>query len=108
MLKRDQNRPLSILWVELCATDGAASTLLATAQADHGLTEDQKVTLLTSYYRLRCRGYHPSALAKLCPKALLKEAAQDALGDLPEVTEPSPTDIHAWGEVAARATLGLL
>ena len=108
MLKRDQNRPLSILWVELCAADGAAATLMATAQADHGLTEERKVTLLTSYYRLRCKGYHPSAISKLCPRALLKGSAQDALGDLPEVTEQSPTDTHAWGEVAARATLGLL
>lgn len=108
MLKRDQSQPLSILWVELCAADGAASTLMATAQADHGLTEDQKVTLLTSFYRLRCKGYHPSAISKLCPKALLKDAAQNALTDLPEVTEPSPTDIHAWGQIAARATLGLL
>ncbi|WP_173496083.1 MULTISPECIES: hypothetical protein [unclassified Aliiroseovarius] len=108
MLKRDQNRPLSILWLQLCSADGTASTLMATAQADHGLTEDQKVTLLTSFYRLRCKGYHPSAIAKLCPKALLKDTAQSALGDLPEVTDPEPTDIHEWGQVAARATLGLL
>jgi hypothetical protein len=81
---------------------------MASAQADHGLTEEKKVILLTSYYRLRSKGYHPSAIAKLCPKALLKGAAQDALGDLPKVTEPSPTDYHAWGQIAARATLGLI
>jgi hypothetical protein len=108
MLKRDISQPLSILWVGLCAADGAASSFMFTTNV-HGLSEEDKVTLLTSFYRLRCKGFHPAGIAKLCPKALLKQAAQKAIADLPEVTgyPDDVTDLAEWDRNARAASLGL-
>ena len=109
MRQTEMKRPLSVLWLEICAADGAAASLMYATQA-HGLTEDEKVTLLTSFFRFRAKGYHPAAVSKLCPKALLKQAAQDAISDLPEVTESDPAvvnDLTTWGRVAQAAALGL-
>ena len=109
MLKRDISRPLSILWLEVCAADGAAASLMYATQAQ-GLTEADKVTLLTSFFRFRAKGYHPAAISKLCPKAILKKAAQAAIVDLPEVTESDPevvNDLAEWGRIAEAASLGL-
>ena len=107
MTERTSQTTLGTLWVQLCAADGAAASIMYAAEP-RSLTEDNKLKLLTSFYRLRCKGYHPAALAKLCPKALLMRDTQEAITELPEVTEPSPEDIHEWGQVAARTRLGLL
>ena len=109
MRKADISRPLSILWLEVCAADGAAASLMYATQAQ-GLTEADKVTLLTSFFRFRAKGYHPAAISKLCPKAILKKAAQAAIVDLPEVTESDPevvNDLAEWGRIAEAASLGL-
>lgn len=106
MTQRTSKTPLGILWLQLCAADGAASSLLYAAAISE-LDEDGKVTLMTTFYRLRAKGYHPSAISKLCPKAILKQAAQDALQDLPKVTEPNPTSQSDWDRVATAASLGL-
>ena len=107
MNQRTSTTPIGILWVQLCAADGAASSIMHAAHSDVPLSEEDKVTLMTSFYRFRAKGYHPSALAKLCPKALLEQAAQDALQDLPKVTAPEPYTMQGWGDIAARASLGL-
>lgn len=108
MKKTDTSRPLSVLWLEVCAADGAAASLMYATQA-HGLTEDDKVTLLTSFLRFRAKGYHPAAISKLCPKIILKQATQDATIDLPKVTgDPDAvTDLAEWGRIAQAASLGL-
>lgn len=83
-MRIEQKLPLNLLWLQLCAADGAASSLIyGGARVD--LSEDEKVVLLTSYLRLRCKGYHTDAIAKVCPRSLLQNA--DAPEDLPEVTE---------------------
>jgi len=107
MNQRTSKTPIGILWVSLCSADGAASSIMYAAHSDVPLSEEDKVTLMTSFYRLRAKGYHPSALSKLCPQALLKQAAQEALQDLPKVTAPEPYKMQGWGDVAARANLGL-
>lgn len=107
MTQRTSTTPLAILWLQLCAADGAASSIMYAAHSDVRLSEQDKVTLMTSFFRLRAKGHHPSALARLCPQALLKEAAQDAISDLPKVTAPEPYTTQGWGKTAARASLGL-
>jgi hypothetical protein len=108
MTKRTSTIPIGILWVQICAADGAASSVLYAATSDVRLTEQDKVTLLTSFFRFRAKGYHPSALARLCPQALLTQATQDAISDLPKVTAPEPYTMQGWGDIAERANLGLL
>jgi len=107
MTQRTATTPLGILWVQLCSADGAASSIMYAAEP-RDLTEDNKVKLLTTFFRLRAKGYHPSAIAKLCPRSILKDEPQAALKDLPPVTEQEPQDIHEWDQIAARANLGLL
>lgn len=109
MTQRTSKTPLGILWLQVCAADGAASSIMYAARSDD-LTEEQKVSLLTTFYRLRAKGYHPSAIAKLCPRAILQDAPQAAITDLPQVTEPEPTThttITDWGRIAQAASLGL-
>ena len=90
-----RSRPIGQLWVLLCAADGAASAILfAGATAD--LNDADKLTLLNTYFHLRVKGYHPQAIATLCPEAILRDECQGALGDLPEVTEPNPEDDPAF------------
>lgn len=107
MNKENSSTTLATLWVHLCAADGAASSLMYTTST---LNEDTKITLLTTFYRLRAKGYHPSAISKLCPESILKQATQDALKELPKVTESAPEDeldVYEWDRVATAATLGL-
>lgn len=106
MNQRTTKTPLGVLWFQLCAADGAAASIMYAARSDD-LTEDGRVKLLTTFFRLRAKGYHPSAIAKLCPRAILKKSTQDAITDLPKVTEPDPTTISDWDRVAQAATLGL-
>lgn len=109
MNKRTTATPIGVLWLQLCAADGAAAAILYAARSDD-LAEQEKVSLLTTFYRLRAKGYHPSAIAKLCPRAILQDAPQAAITDLPQVTEPDPTNqptITDWGRVAQAAALGL-
>jgi len=109
MNKENSSTPLSTLWVQLCAADGAAASLMYTTTLSN-LNEDIKVTLLTTFYRLRAKGYHPSAISKLCPESILKQATQEALTELPKVTERLPEDeldVYEWDRVATAATLGL-
>lgn len=87
MKNTTRSTPIGILWVSLCFADGAASSVMHSTES--GLTAAQKLHLLITFYRIRCRGYHPSAIAKLCPKAILegmgREEYEDGLRDLPEV-----------------------
>ena len=109
MNKANSSTTLATLWVQLCAADGAASSLMYTTTTSN-LNEDTKVTLLTTFFRLRAKGYHPSAISKLCPESILKQATQEALTDLPKVTESAPEDeldVYEWDRVATAATLGL-
>ena len=90
-----RSKPIGQLWEHLCAADGAASAILfAGATAD--LNDADKLTLLNTYFHLRVKGYHPQAIAKLCPEAILRDECQGALGDLPEVTEGDPEDDPAF------------
>ena len=82
--------PIGLLWLQLCAADGAAASICYAANTV--ISETDKLALLTSFMRLRVKGYRPDALATLCPIALLRDATQDAIGDLPEVTESEPDD----------------
>lgn len=109
MTQRTSKTTLGVLWLQLCAADGASASIMYAVRSND-LTEDQKVSMLTTFYRLRAKGYHPSAISKLCPKAILKDATQAALTDLPQVTEPDPTNqptITDWGRIAQAASLGL-
>ncbi|SIT81205.1 hypothetical protein SAMN05421665_1233 [Yoonia rosea] len=107
MNQKTSTTPLGILWLGLCAADGAAGSVMYAAHSDVPFSEEDKATLMLTFYRLRAKGYHPSALAKLCPRAILQQAAQDALQDLPKVTAPEPYTMQGWGDIAARASLGL-
>ena len=113
---------LGVLWLQICAADGQAASIMFAAKPCT-LDEDEKVMLLTTFYRLRAKGFHPSAIAKLCPKAILKDEAQSALNNLPKVEEqhrakinqtPDQTrqtinasNIEGWGRVASAVNLGL-
>ena len=73
-----RSKPIGQLWLQVCAHDGAAHALTyAGATAD--LTEHEKVALLTSYVKLRLKGYRSEQIERLCPEALLQEGTQDAL-----------------------------
>ena len=86
-----RSKPIGSLWMQVCAHDGAAHSLTyAGATAD--LTEHEKLALLTSYVKLRLKGYRSEQIERLCPVALLQEDTQGALSDLPEVTESDPED----------------
>ncbi len=106
MTQRMSETPLGILWVQLCAADGAASSIISVTETPRNLTDEGKVTLLTTFYRLRAKGFHPAVIAKLCPVAILKEAGQEAIIDLPTVTEPH--NQTEWDQIVARSQLGLL
>lgn len=106
MTQRTSKTTLGVLWLQLCAADGASASIMYAARSND-LNENQKVCLLTTFYRLRAKGYHPSAISKLCPKAILKDATQIAVTDLPKVTEADPTTITDWGRIAQAASLGL-
>jgi len=81
--------PAGIFWLEVCAADGAAASVTYAASTD--LSAEEKIGLLTSFMRLRVKGYHPAALAKLCPVSLLEADTQAAIGDLPKADEdPEP------------------
>lgn len=91
MTNRTIKLPIGILWLQIVAADGAAHSVTYAGTTTEVCDED-KIALLTTYFRLRCRGYRPEALARLCPKALLQEATQGALDDLPEVTDGEPEE----------------
>ena len=88
MSEKTRKTPLGTLWVELCDADGAASSI----SHRFDLTEDEKLHLISTYHRLRLKGFHPSALANLCPKAILEKVTEEALEDLPEVDLEDPDD----------------
>jgi len=88
MSKTTAKQPIGILWLQICHADGAASAVTYVANTD--LSEADKLSLLTSFMRLRVKGYHPSVLAQLCPVALLATETQEALTDIPKVTESEP------------------
>ena len=118
MSERTAKTTLGVLWLQLCAADGAASSIMYAAEP-RGLTEEDKVTLLTRFYILRTRGYHPSACANLCPKAILKKATQEALRELPQVDDKhcdridgpqlnnATPSLQDWGRIASAVNLGL-
>lgn len=95
MTRATAKTPVGILWLQLCAADGAAASVLY-AGANTDLSEDEKLSLLSSFHRLRVRGYHPDALAKLCPAALLRDETRAAIPDLPQVTPGAPEDDAEW------------
>lgn len=85
MSSRTARTPIGLLWLQLCAADGAAGSVMYTSNTD--LTEEDKLMLMTSFYRLRAKNYRPDQIAKLDPKALMKAEAQEAIADLPQVEE---------------------
>ena len=120
MTKPTVTTTLGVLWLQLCAADGQAASIMFAAEPCI-LTEEEKVTLLTTFYRFRAKGFHPSALAKLCPKSVLKDDAQAAITELPPVDETclerlnkssSNSDttnpqLQDWGRIASAVNLGL-
>lgn len=94
MKKAIRATPIGILWVSLCHADGAASSVMHTTDTE--LTDAQKLHLLIVFHRIRCRGFHPSAIAKLCPQAILegigKDDFEEGLRGLPEVSQSVPGD----------------
>ncbi len=87
MKKADSKSTLSKLWIAICASDGAASaSIVRSLGAD--IQQEDRVSLLVAFFRLRVDGYHPTALAKLCPEALLGGALKYQTNniDLPAVS----------------------
>ena len=94
MSKKTTKLPIGVLWLSMCHADGAAHSVTHAATTD--LSEEDKLALLISFFRLRSQGYHPSQLAMLCPVALLEAETQDAISDLPKVEEADPE--LTWSE----------
>ena len=83
MTSRTTKLPVGLLWLEIVAGDGRATSVAYTDGTD--LSEDQYLALLLSYHRLRCKGFEPHEIAKLCPVALLQTDPQSKLSELPRV-----------------------
>ena len=92
MTKKTAASAIGVLWLNLCATDGATSVLLN----DRDVDDDTKGRLLITYLRLVLKGHTPEALSKVDPVALMDRDADEvdrAIYELPKV-DPEEDDDH--------------
>jgi len=90
MTKKTAASAIGVLWLNLCATDGATSVLLN----DRDVDDDTKGRLLITYLRLVLKGHTPEALSKVDPVALMDRDADEvdrAIYELPKV-DPDEED----------------
>jgi len=90
MTKKTAASAIGVLWLNLCATDGATSVLLN----DQYVDDDTKGRLLITYLRLVLKGYTPEAVSKVDPVALMDRDADEvdrAIFELPKV-DPDEED----------------
>ena len=94
MTKATRKTDLGQLWVTLCMADGQINCL--TRQSDVSVADRKR--LLMVHFKLRLKGYSASAIAKLCPAALLSHSArevQSGLEGLPQVDAAiTHEDVH--------------
>lgn len=77
---------IAVLWLQLCGSDGSVNPLLR----DQVVEDETKQRMLTTYLRLRLKGYTGDALSKVDPVALMAKDAEDidkALTELPKVED---------------------
>ena len=92
MTKKTAASAIGVLWLNLCATDGATSVLLN----DRYVDDDTKGRLLITYLRLALKGHTPEAVSKVDPVALMDRDADEvdrAIYELPKV-DPEEDDDH--------------
>jgi hypothetical protein len=94
MTKKTAASAIGVLWLNLCATDGATSVLLN----DQYVDDDTKGRLLITYLRLVLKGHTPEAVSKVDPVALMDRDAAEvdrAISELPKV-DPEDEDDPAF------------
>ena len=90
MTKKTAASAIGVLWLNLCATDGATSVLLN----DQYVDDDTKGRLLITYLRLVLKGYTPEAVSKVDPVTLMGRdvaAVDKAITKLPKVEDDDDT-----------------
>jgi len=91
MTKKTAASAIGVLWLNLCATDGATSVLLN----DRYVDDDTKGRLLITYLRLVLKGHTPEAVSKVDPVALMDRDADEvdrAISELPKVDDEDEDD----------------
>jgi len=91
MTKKTAASAIGVLWLNLCATDGATSVLLN----DQYVDDDTKGRLLITYLRLVLKGHTPEAVSKVDPVALMDRDADEvdrAISELPKVDDEDEDD----------------
>jgi hypothetical protein len=92
MTKKTAESAIGVLWLNLCATEGATHVLLN----DRDVDDDTKGRLMTTYLRLVLKGFTSEAVAKVDPVALMgRDMAEvdKAISELPKV-DPEEDDDH--------------
>lgn len=95
MTEETKSSAIGVLWLNLCATEGASRVLLNNRDVD----DDTKQRMMTSYLRMTLKGYTPEAVSKVDPVALMRRDRDEmdkALTELPKVTEPEAADEFAF------------
>ena len=91
MTKKTAASAIGVLWLNLCATEGATHVLLN----DRDVDDDTKGRLMTTYLRLVLKGHTPEALSKVDPAALMERDADEvdrAIYELPKVDDEDEDD----------------
>jgi len=91
MTKKTAASAIGVLWLNLCATEGATHVLLN----DRDVDDDTKGRLMTTYLRLVLKGHTPEALSKVDPVALMDRDADEvdrAIYELPKVDDEDEDD----------------
>lgn len=91
MTKQVSQSALGVLWLELCWSDGQLNALTRDTEID----DETKRRLLTTYLRLRLKGFHSHAVAKIDPVRMMaydERQIDEALEELPKVDLEQPQD----------------
>ncbi|MCA1807340.1 MAG: hypothetical protein LC687_05775 [Actinobacteria bacterium] len=91
MTKETADSAIGLLWLTLCATEGATNCLLH----DQSVDDETKGRLMTTFLRLRLKGFTSDSLSKVDPSALMKRDVAEvdrAIRELPKVEGEDPED----------------